>query len=195
MKPILFVDFDGTLCFDKYWRSLPHEQYEKIQSLIFGADGKHLNDWMLGKYSAEEINQYIADEVGIPFSTLWSVFVDDCKTMKVSMKTLEKISSLRERYTTVLITGNMDSFTRFTVPSLQLDTHFDNIYNSFSEGKHKTDEGGAIFLAYADSLQVPIQKCILLDNSQKICAAFSQLGGTACLITAEQDTDFYLSQL
>ena len=195
MKPILFIDFDGTLCFDKYWRSLPPPQYEQVQELIFGKDKTRLNDWMLGKYSAEAINKIVADSIGRTYTDVWSLFVNDCKTMNVSVETLEKISSLRERYVTILVTGNMDSFSRFTVPSLHLNTYFDHINNSFFEVKHKTDEQGSIFTEYAESLHISIEKCILIDNSEKICEYFSKLGGTAWLITSEHNINSYLAQL
>lgn len=195
MKQILFIDFDGTLCFDKYWRSLPPAQYEQVQELIFGKDKTRLNDWMLGKYSAEAINKIVADSIGRTYTDVWSLFVNDCKTMNVSVETLEKISSLRERYVTILVTGNMDSFSRFTVPSLHLNTYFDHINNSFFERRHKTDEQGSIFTEYAESLHSSIEKCILIDNSEKICECFSKLGGTACLITSEHNINSYLAQL
>ncbi|MEK7192785.1 MAG: hypothetical protein AAB682_01485 [Patescibacteria group bacterium] len=34
---------------------------------------------------------------------------------------LKKLEALRDKYVVVLITSNMDSFTRFTVPALSLD--------------------------------------------------------------------------
>ena len=36
---------------------------------------------MRGKHTAEEINQIISEKIGIPFEKLWTVFVEDCKTM------------------------------------------------------------------------------------------------------------------
>lgn len=195
MKPILFLDFDGTICHDKYWRSLPPAQYAQVQELIFGNDRSRLTDWMIGKYTAEEINQYVADCIGIPYDEFWKIFVRDCTTMQVSEDTLKKISSLRDTYTTILITGNMDSFTRFTVPALKLDTYFDHINNSFFEGKHKSDEQGAVFTSYADALRTPIQNCILIDDSLKNCETFTRLGGIAYQITPEKNIDQYLNLL
>ncbi len=80
-KPILFCDFDGVLCHDRYWRSLPPREHEKVQDLLFREDTTLVNNWMRGKHTAEEINQIISEKIGIPFEKLWTVFVEDCKTM------------------------------------------------------------------------------------------------------------------
>jgi|TARA_Y100000310_G_scaffold342803_1_gene447512 hypothetical protein len=83
--------------------------------------------------------------------------------MHVSEDTLKKIFSLRDKYLVVLITGNMDSFTRFTIPSLELEKYFDHISNSFYEGKHKTDNNGELFVEYTSRFNVSIDKCGVID--------------------------------
>lgn len=194
-KPLLFVDFDGTICFERYWRSLPSDQYRKVQELLFGEDKTRVNDWMRGKYTAEEINQWMAKQIGIPYEELWQLFVNDCGTMKVSKHTLEKLSALRDRYTVVLMTGNMDSFSRFTATTLELERYFDYISNSFNEGKHKTDNDGEIFVEYAKKYGVPLSECVVIDDSPNVCAVFEQLGGTAYRVSPERNIESYLSQL
>jgi|TARA_Y100000310_G_scaffold342803_1_gene447513 hypothetical protein len=62
MKPILFCDFDGTICHDRYWRSLSPESHEALQELLFRGDKARISDWMRGKYTAEEINQFAAEK-------------------------------------------------------------------------------------------------------------------------------------
>jgi FMN phosphatase YigB (HAD superfamily) len=194
-KPILFVDFDGTLCHDRYWRSLPPDMFAEAQQFLFGRDNSLVVEWMLGKKTAEEINTILAKHLGVPSQDLWELFVDDCETMKVKQSTLDTINSLRSRYTTILITGNMDSFTRFTVPALELDTYFDYITNSADAGVLKSDESGKQFLDLAKSSSVNIADCVLIDDSEKICALFECLGGTALQITSEHSIDTSLSQL
>lgn len=194
-KPIIFVDFDGTICFDKYWRSLSAKDYEIVQSYIFGKESTLVNDWMLGKYTAEEINSLLADKIAMPFEKLWELFVKDCKTMHVSKLILERLNNLRIKYTVILITGNMDSFTRFTVPSLGLDKYFDFINNSFFAGKLKDDSSGVLFTEYANKLNVPITECFIIDNSPKACLSFTNLGGTSYQITPEHDIAYFLDKL
>lgn len=156
-KPILFCDFDGVLCHDRYWRSLSFNEHEKVQELLFRNNTTLVNDWMRGKYTAEEVNRIVSEKTEIPYKRLWDVFVKDCKTMHIQKGNLEKLNSFRDQYTVILITGNMDSFSRFTHPALMLDNYFDHISNSFHEGIHKTDNGGEIFLKYIEKYGATIQ--------------------------------------
>ncbi len=194
-KPVLFCDFDGTICHERYWRSLPTAHYDKVQKLLFGDDKTYVNDWMKGKYTAEQANERVAQEIGEPYENVWQLFVEDCKTMNVPKETLKKLSDLRSRYTVILITGNMDSFSRFTVPSLDLESYFDCISNSYYERKHKTDNNGELFKEYADKYGATIKDCISIDDSVKVCSVFEALGGVAYPITPEKDILYYLSRI
>ncbi len=192
-KPILFVDFDGTICHDRYWRSLTVAKHNELQRLLFENDTTLVNDWMYGKYTAEEVNQIAAEKIGMSFKNLWVLFVNDCSTMVVPQKVLEIFSELRDRYTVMLITGNMDSFSRFTVPALNLERYFDHISNSYYEGKHKTDNGGEIFIEYAGKYGVTLKECAVFDDSKDACALFEELGGNVHHVTREYDITHYLN--
>jgi FMN phosphatase YigB (HAD superfamily) len=194
-KPILFVDFDGTLCHDRFWRGLPTEQYEKVQEVLFSEDRTYLQKWMKGKRTAEEVNQLLADQLGIPFEEIWDVFVKDAESMSVSQEVLEKIGSLRDLYTTILITVNMDSFSRFTVPALRLNDYFDAISNSYYEGKFKSDNGGEVFVDYLKKYSAPVEESILIDDSPAVCETFGALGGKILQATTEEDIAFHLDGL
>lgn len=191
MKPTLFVDFDGTLCHDKFWRSLDPEILEKIQAFEFGPTGT-ANKWMRGEFTSEEVNESIAKELGIPYDELWKTFVDNCSNMQVSQAVLEKINSLRSTYHTVLLTDNMDSFDRFTVPALQLENYFDMIVNSYSEKKSKMENEGELILDVLRRVDSTIESSYLLDNSKDICSLFETLGGTSFLVTSEQNLEYWL---
>jgi FMN phosphatase YigB (HAD superfamily) len=195
MKPILFVDFDGTICHEQYWRSLPEVEHRRVQRLLFGDDTKMVHDWMRGHYTAEEVNEYVSIKLGLDYDYLWKLFVDDCKTMHVSTDILNDIKALGDRYTTILITGNMDSFTRFTMPALSLEEYFDEISNSFHEGRHKTDENGSLFYKFTDKYNVQISDCVLLDDSDKVCNIFTELGGKALKVTSDIPVEKHLLSL
>lgn len=192
-KPILFCDFDGTICFERYWSSLPPDKHEKVQELLFRGDKARVSDWMRGKYTAEEINEWVAEQIGMPYDELWQLFVDDCRKMRVSQQTLEKLASLRDRYSVILMTGNMDSFSRFTAPQLQLEKYFDHVSNSYYEGKHKTDNAGEIFSEYASKWNTTLANCVLLDDSLNVCTIFEALGGKAFRVTPNETVDHYLT--
>ncbi len=150
---------------------------------------------MRGKRTAEEMNKYAAEHLGWSYETLWDLFVRDCSTMQVSKTTLERINALRTTYTVILVTTNMDSFSRFTVPALELEKYFDHISNSFNEGKYKTDNGGETYLEYAKRFNVDIKECVVIDDSINACDIFASLGGKACQITSERNIEYYLDLL
>jgi hypothetical protein len=88
MKPILFIDFDGTLCYDRFWKSVDANTFQQIQNFLFSQDKTIIRNWMRGFYSSEDINQLIAQQLHIPFKRLWKIFVDDCENMSISADAL-----------------------------------------------------------------------------------------------------------
>lgn len=188
----LFVDFDGTICHDRFWRSLNQSKYDVVQEILFKQNSDLVNEWMRGKYSSEYINEFVATETGISYPHLWEIFQNDCKTMQVEKDIFELLSQLRTNYHLVLITGNMDSFSRFTMPALKLDSYFDVIVNSYTKGQLKTDNNGESFLKYLDGL---ITDSILIEDSQKSCDIFTQLGGTVLQVRDNFTANFHLRML
>lgn len=193
MKPVLFIDFDGTLCHDRFWRSVDVETSLKIQGFLFGEDRSILRGWMRGEYSAEDVHRILSEKLDIPFDSLWNAFVHECETMNVSADTLRFISTLREKYHTVLMTDNMDSLTRFTVPALDLYRYFDAIENSFENKRLKNDDNGKAFVDVAQRLGASIEQSILVDDSPATCETFTRLGGKAYLVTPEHPLLFLLT--
>lgn len=191
-KPTLFIDFDGTISSQRYWRSLPPDAYDKVQKLLFSGEKVLVNAWMRGKHSAEEINRLVAGEINVPFEELWNLFVQDCRTFSVSPPVLEAISSRRNSHSVILITDNMDSFTRFTAPSLGLEKYFDHVSNSFYEKLRKADNGGELFRRHAQTHGASLAGSVLIDNSPANCAVFEALGGVAYQVTPERDIMYYL---
>jgi FMN phosphatase YigB (HAD superfamily) len=195
MKPILFIDWDGTLCFDRFWRSSNQKIVEHIQEFLFTQNNTMVNDWMKGKFSSEEINRLVADEIGIGYEELFQIFIQDCETMKVQPKIFEKIAALRERFTTVLMTDNMDCFSRFTSPALQLNRYFDRVVNSSAEKRLKREYNGKSFKDIADMFGSDIRKSILIDDSEETCRLFESLGGQSMQVNSPKDTSFHLDSI
>ena len=180
----LFIDFDGTICHDRFWRSLRTVENKQVQDYLFSEKNSLVTDWMRGKYSSEEINARVAKETGLNYQYLWETFVYDCNTMTVRKELLELIYKLRIRFHVVLITGNMDCFSRFTVPSLLLNQYFDVIVNSYNEKQLKTDDDGSSFIKYVKG---DIGNAYLVEDSITSCAIFKKLGGTAYTVTGTED--------
>ncbi len=176
----LFVDFDGTICHDKFWRGLGRDKAMLVQNTLFVDNPLLVVEWMCGKHSSEEVNKFISQKTGIKYQTLWDIFVNDCKTMTVEPKIFSIISKLRKKFHVVLITGNMDCFDRFTVPALKLDNHFDTIVNSYNEGQLKSANNGETFSKYGRG---SLDNAYLVEDSSTSCKAFGKLGGTALHVT------------
>ena len=54
-KPVLFIDFDGTLCFERFWSDLPEHTYRAIQDHLFSGDRTVTIAWMRGQVRAEDV--------------------------------------------------------------------------------------------------------------------------------------------
>lgn len=195
MKPILFIDFDGTLCHDRLWRSLDEATNKRIQEFLFGKDKELVVGWMRREYTSEDINKIVSKKLDIPYDRLWDVFVLDCKDMEVSRATLSLINNLRTRYYTVLMTDNMDCFMRFTVPALGLDRYFDQIHDSYTRKCLKNEAGGKSFVDVTNGLKSSIAGSILIDNSNDTCRLFEKLGGKALLVDGERTLDHWLEKV
>lgn len=195
MKPILFIDFDKTLCFDKLWKDLEAEAFAKIQVFMFGQNKDILHKWMRGSYTSEEVNRLVANEIGYEYDRLWEIFVEGSKNLRVSRDTLRSINELGWKYKTILLSDNMDSLTRFTVPALKLDEYFDLVVNSADTGLFKDDNNGEIFLRLIKEHEAKMGECVLIDNSQRSCGCFAELGGKVCLVTPENTIDHWLRKI
>lgn len=95
----------------------------------------------------------------------------------------------------MLVTGNMDCFSRFTKPALSLENYFDEIINSYEVGKLKTDNEGEFFRDYASQHSIPLEECYVIDDSEKVCKIFLSLGGRAFQVTLEDNITRHLKQL
>lgn len=194
MKPALFIDFDGTLCRDRFWQNLGAVDYGRVNDYLFRAV-QPAADWMKGAYSSEDICALLAAELKIGQDVLWESLLSGCRSMRVSAGSLSKISCLRKKYAAALVTVNMDCFDRFTVPALGLHKHFDHIINSFNEKifKHGPDRG--LFDIALSRCGAVYQNSVLIDDSQNACDEFQNRGGRALKIYGSKNLNYYLDLL
>lgn len=192
MKPLLLIDFYRTLCHDKFWRSLGNELRDKIEHYIFGVNGVMANEWMQGRFTSEEINRKVAAEFTLDFEELWSKFVSDCTRMHIEQSNLDALQDLRKKYSVVLVSDNMDSFIRFTIPALGLGNYFDEIVDSYSQKELK---GRELFKRLITTYKTDIAQAVLIDDSRKLCAVFTEMGGMAFCATNERPLGFWLEKL
>ena len=195
-KQNIFVDFDGTICFDYFWRSAPKEIKKVIDKFLFQDNTYLLEDWMRGKKSSEDINQIISDKCNLNCSTIWDYFVTDCENMFISEDILRALSACKKNNVLILITDNMDCFNRFTKNKLKLSDYFHYVFNSCDYGCLKDDPPQrGLFKKIIDLQGFNIQKSVLLDNSQKNFDIFNHLGGSSFLIKDKHDIVSVLNML
>jgi FMN phosphatase YigB (HAD superfamily) len=197
-KNIIFIDWDGTLSWSKYWESLlkTDTNFEKVVNDFFTNEKKMEALWMRGKIKSENINKLISKRSNLSEELLWEIFVFDCQNMKINPYVISLIQKLKEKYTIILVTGNMDCFSRFTVPALGLDRIFDHIINSSDVGYLKTEFEGKTFIdCFAKFNVSDVSNSYLLDDLEENCKLFSKIGGNSMKINNKDDTLNYLKIL
>jgi FMN phosphatase YigB (HAD superfamily) len=185
---VLFVDFNGVISYNDFWYDLNktehplHSYKQQIEDFLFKTKPDVIEDWMLGKYTSEQIHQILVDELNIPYNELFEEFESGCRNIDISLEVLGIVKELKEQkvYYCILSTGNMDCFDRFTVPSNPiLQEIFDEIENSCNIGLFKTSNNGQYFSEKVSSLGANISECVVIDDSKKVCRVFESLGGKA----------------
>lgn len=190
-KNIVFIDWDGTLCWGKFWESLLHKDVALTKAVtnFFSFEKEMVDNWMHGKLSSEQIVKFISNRSGLSEEILWKTFVADCQKMHVEPEVISLIKKLKEKHIAILVTGNMDCFSRFTVPALGLDKVFDHIINSSDVGYLKNEYNGKTFVDCFNQYNITdTSRSYLLDDSDRNCKVFSKLGGKAIKINKKEDT-------
>jgi len=188
----LFIDFDGTLSSGRFWSSSDTASTLATE-LLFAPSHTLIAEWMRGKRRAEEINDWLSSHGGLDPQPLWQLFVDGCRSFEVSPTHLSLVKRIREcGVPVVLVTDNMDCFSRFTAPALGLPSIFSHIVNSVDHGCLK-EEG--LFLIAERLSGVPLTRTLLLDNSVPTCCLFNELGGTSYCVSGVTDTVVILDKL
>lgn len=195
-KKIIFIDWDGTLCFSRFWETLSakNPSFGQIVADFFAKEKELIKNWMRGKNTSEEINKLLSERAGLPEKEVWKSFITDCQNMQFNAETIKLIQELRKKYIIILITGNMDCFSRFTVPSLKLKDLFDYVVNSYDTGILKTDDNGKQFFDCLTLFNSKISDAYLIEDSANTCEVFSKLGGKALKVDRKEDTLTHLNK-
>lgn len=185
LNKILFIDFNGIISYNNFWKSLEnlehplHEDLKKINLFLFEENKQIVSDWMIGKFTSEDIHQIISKKLNINYATLFETFKNDCANIDISKKIVNQLKKLKKYYKIILITDNMDSFDRYTLPNNPILNIFDEIDNSYNMKKFKSSDNGKYFLEKIKKNKASIENCILIDNSENNCNKFKNLGGMA----------------
>lgn len=202
MKPILFVDFNGVISYQNFWNSIYSEDHKlfnlrnDINTFVFVENKNFVKDWMVGLHTAEEAHDLIKEKFDIDKDYLFEIFKKDAETIDVSEKILLKLQDLKSKYKVVMITDNMDTFTRFTLPNNpEISRTFDGIFVSFHTGKLKKTDEGKVFKNIVNLFDSKLEESILVDDSKSNCELFESIGGKSICITGENEVIEKLNSL
>ena len=175
---VIFIDWDGTLSSSRFWEHWASDlarkkDHQLIQERFFQASPETLEAWMRGTLNAEMIVEEISKRTGLETNSLLYGLQESCEQMKLlDVTTLELIGKIRRQGTKVVVaTDNMDTFTRWTVPALQLHRYFDDILNSHSLKtlkKDKKENGKSTFFEKSfKRYKIHPSQSLLLDDSPR----------------------------
>lgn len=181
----VFIDWNGTLSSSKFFEDLENSQpevYSGIQETLFGGELTHLlNPWMMGEIETEEVIHQLGNQLGINQEELLDHFIRSCRNMIIVNSALDLIHQIRQKGVQVVIaTDNMDSFNRWTIPSLKLTEHFDAILNSATLNTRKkdiNDDGVSLFFEeYLMLNGFKPEETVLIDDSEDKGGTLSAYG-------------------
>ena len=185
----VFIDWNGTLSFTNFWSHLEKSEKQSDRELFkIWSDTMFVNHkdrivpWMKGEYVSEDLLSLVSRKTNTDFETILKEFIIGCELMEYSSPNIpDLIKNLRSKSVVVTIaTNNMDSFTRWTVPYMKLDTLFDEILNSFylKAMKHDLDQNGQplFFRDFFDKYKIEPKSCIFIDDGEDKMGVIGNLG-------------------
>jgi FMN phosphatase YigB (HAD superfamily) len=177
---VVFVDWYKTLSTSLFWQRGPGcllsaTDSARVHDYVFSRE-ELLRRWMLGALAAEDVCALAADGLGLTAPDLLADLEHSCRRMEFhDPAAVDAVQAIRRRGIRVaLATDNMDAFTRWTVPALQLRSLFDGVLDSASLGTLKADliDGQSRFFEpwLSDHGNTP-SEAVLVDDSPPGSAA------------------------
>ncbi len=171
---VVFLDWYKTLSENTFWQDLEAKNeniYKAITTSCFIKNKDLIGPWMRGVYTSEVISQVIARDTHISSRFILKELIKSAKHIEFADKQVFKIiGELQQKaIKIVLATDNMDTFTRFTVPSLKLNKLFDGILSSWEMKALKEDFLNGESMFFSEYLKVNTLRpsdCVLIDDSE-----------------------------
>ncbi|MFH2041072.1 MAG: hypothetical protein ABIJ35_00980, partial [Acidobacteriota bacterium] len=163
----------------KFWSVWEHvrpDLYATLQLKLF-SENDLIDGWMRGQYDSETVCERLTSDLRVPAREVFDALILGCRKMVLDRGLVEQLGELSGACKIVLVTDNMDCFTRFTVPAQNLSKHFHDILNSCDLGRLKKDDGGRTFKEYLKKEGLDFSQSLLIDDSESACELFSALGG------------------
>lgn len=176
----VIIDFDGTLCCDRYFKPLGPKALDVITKLVFGENSKQWADpWMRGDLTSADVASYLSRHLPESPEAILAALRQGCRQLTFNPAVLDFTKHQRKAgRKTALVTANMDIFTEIVVPAHGLSSLFDIVLNTADH--HTLDkitlwqEAFRSFgpdYSYASSL--------LVEDNPKMVGLFQWLGGFA----------------
>ncbi|MFA6421843.1 MAG: hypothetical protein WCV92_00330 [Candidatus Buchananbacteria bacterium] len=178
---IIFIDWHKTLSNSFFWSG-----NLKYSDVFFKHNRELINPWMRGEYTAEEVCKILSDQNNFDFDDVLKSLRESCGRMTfVSDKIPELIKNIRSKGIKVIVaTDNMDTFSRFTIPELDLKNIFDDFLLSYDLKVLKNDVGEnsiPFFDDYLNKNSLDYRDCVLLDDSGS-SSVYDSLGFKSVMI-------------
>lgn len=204
---VVFIDWNGTLSISKFWGHLEKssekdkKMFEKIDKTLFGELRHLIKPWMRGEVCSEKVVKEVSNNSGLDYKKVMDEFVKGCEQMEyVTENCIKKIEKIKnEGIKVVIATDNMDSFIRWTVPAMKLDSIFDDILDSFTLKALKNDfdeKGKSLFFEkYFIDNKLSKGDCVLIDDSEDKENKIQSFGVDYCRIDAGVGTEPALDRI
>ncbi len=196
-KNILFIDFNWVISYKNFWFSLEKldiDVYSFINDFLFVKNLTLVNDWMLWKYTSEEICRIIVKNanINIVYEYIYNYLVNDCINIDLSKKILNKLLIMKKYFYIILVTDNMDCFSRFTVKyNKRYFKIFDEIFNSYNTGYFKNQTYEKFIIKYDSKINLSY----LIDDSINNCSFFESIWWNSLNLTWEKNIITWLNQI
>lgn len=197
LPKVIFIDWNKTLSDSFFWWHLqnvmhPHNKHlEAIEKSMFQKNRHLINPWMRGEYTLEDIVKILSDDSGVSQDIILNELVESCRQMQyVSEEIPELINKIRNKgIKMVIATDNMDTFERFTVPSMRLKDIFDDFLISHSLRVLKGDvqeNSIPFFDGYLNKNNLTYMETVLLDDCADYTGVYDRLGLQIIQITSPE---------
>ncbi len=186
-----------------FWSQLENKNhkynnyYPIIQDWLFKKNKNLIPKWMRGELTYEQVCKYLANDNNLNYGIVRSSLEESCKNMAFgSTKIIELTQNIKKQKIKVVIaTDNMDTFRKFTIPSLSLNNIFDDFLISCELGILKYDTMNnqiPFFDSYLKKNNLSYGDALLLDDSKDSSGVYHKLGFEIKLVKNSTDLLNYL---
>jgi glycosyltransferase involved in cell wall biosynthesis len=197
-KKVIFIDWNRTLSYSLFWEHLKNpkhlnsKHHKDIEKWLFIDNRDIINPWMRGTVSEDEVLTRMSQDTQINKDVLQHELALSCKNMVLCSSDIEILIKKLKSYgaAVVIATDNMDTFRKYTLPALNLDTLFDDILISSEMGVLKDDSEPEnsipFFDPYLSKHGLDYGDVVLLDDSPDSSGKYSKLEFERIVIDSPQ---------